>query len=702
MTIKDFFSGLLNKSDSSGGWHLFLSSNTLEKKKSKEYYFGIIFSAVDAIAKGVQNVDYGLYQKKGDEWFEVEDHDAIKLLKTPNLIHSDRDILYSISSHIDLFGQSFLWPVKTKMASKKIVELRLINPGEVQTKPDYENLIAGYKWNTQGKTREFDPQELVNILRPDPLDMINGLSTIGKARYEADNELNSQKLNASFYENGGLPSGVIGTDQPIDNKTFQSIKMRIKQQYEGAKNAYKMMFLTHGMKYSSIQPTQRDMEYVSQRKLNRDQILAIFQVPKSIVAVSEQVNKSVSEVEVRAFMENVVEPRLRIIFEKLNRFYLPLFDGTENMEFRFVSPIPADNEFQLAEKIASVRKWRTPNEIREEEGRDPIEGGDSLDSAVNFSFNPSSVESDEDDTPDESSKAKDTKKKTQIELLEEVVQSKQSEKECSNCNNPDHKHEHKHKAEELPKPSDQKNKDDREYTRRRNNYINAKEKKFALELNQHLQFLIRDISKQPIAKGYEDLTPEEQLELTPEVVSSKILPDDEKLRQWETLLFLMVLNNHTQMWKTINKQMNDVYGYEPINLDEGVNLNYISNRSNFTSKSVNETVFKRIRSTIDQSVKDGEIDLKKIKKNILSDLKDAKDWKVEQIARTELAWSYGEAQMKIFEQNKVKEVKWMCGSGACEICKANCGKVVELNKTFPSGHTNEPAHVNCACMVVAA
>jgi len=688
MTIKDFISGLFSKSN--GGWNYFYSSAPYSSKASQEYYFGIIFSCTDAIAKAVQNVEYGLYKKKGDDYEEVTDHPAIKLLKTPNVIHSDRDFLYTFSSHIDLYGQSFLWPIRTCMSSKNIVELRILNASNVHTIPSDENLIDGYKWKTGTKTRDFEPQELVNILRPDPIDMINGLSTIQKAKYEGDNELNSQKLNASFYENGGLPSGVISTDSAVDQKTFDMIKRRVKQQYEGVKNSYKVMFLTHGANYKAIQPTQRDMEYVSQRKLNRDQILSIFQVPGSVIAVSENSNRAVAEVELRAFMENTVEPRLRFIFDKLNRFYLPMFEGTEGMELRFESVVPADRQFELLEKVQSVRKWRTPNEIRASEGLEPIEGGDGLDSATNFSFNPADTSSDEDISGDDTS---DDKNKAENKALETLAQAWSKEKECTDCN----KGDHKTKLEELPKPSDQSNKKDREYTRRRNSYISAKEKKFALELNQHVSFLIRDIKKESIkmVKGIE-----EDFELTPQVVESKILPDDEKIEQWKTMLFLMILKNNTQIWKTASKQMNDVYGYKEIEVDRLVS-NFISDRANFTSKSVSTTIFKQIRTSIDNAVKNGEIDLRKIKDIVVDNMRDVKDWKAEQIARTELAWSYSEVQMKTYKENGVEKVKWVCGGNPCEICATNCGEEVELNKSFSSGHTNEPAHINCMCMVVA-
>lgn len=681
MTIKDFFSGLLSKSNNSTaqGWNFILQSAGYNTRKNQVYYFGIIFSAVDAIGKAVQNTDYGLFKKVGDEWEEVEDHEAIKLLKTPNNIHSDRDFLYLMSSHIDLSGQAFLYPVRTKMSSKRIVELRMLVPSNVRTKESYENLIDGYEWIVGTKKVNFKPEDLINILRPDPTNPVQGLSTIGKARYEGDNELNSQELNASFYANGGLPSGVITTDNALEADVFKRLKMQIKRQYEGVSNAYKIMFLTHGMNYNSIQPTQRDMEYVAQRKLNRDQILAIFQVPKSVVAVSDQLNKSVSEVELRAFMSNTVEPRVKMIFEKLNRFYLPLFEGTEDMMFRYKSPVPEDKEFVLNEKIASVRRWRTPNEIRREEGLEDIEGGDTIDQPFSLNFTPI-----DDEEPKKSLKSTSLlEKKAENEQVKLLVQATHQE------------NEHVHKIEELPKPGEQDNDDAENYTKRRNRYIQVKEYKFSLELNALFIDLAKSIARKPVKKSIE-----EDIENSPEMIFSKVMPEKDKMSQWKTLLYLLLLKNNTEIWQTATKQLSEVFKYNKVPVEGGI-ASLVSQRSQISSKSISDTLLKRIRDDIDNSIKEGDIDLRKIQKNIVNLVGDIKEWKAEQIARSELAWAYGEANHKTFLDNGVKQVKWVVGGGACKICEPNAGQIVDIGKTFPSGHTNEPAHINCRCMTLA-
>jgi len=674
MNLKSVFSNLFKKEVGwSNSFSILPSSAT---KSNRELYFGIIFSCIDAIATSVSEVPFGLYRKKGEDWEEVLDNPLLDLLQKPNPMQTATDFIYLMSTNIDTNGQAFIYPIKTGFNSKKVVEMQLLNPNGVTTLTNEKSPIIeilGYKYVRNGLSYPFKKDELINIIKPNPFSQNIGISTIQMARFDGTNELNSIQMNNAFYDNGATPSGILETEQQMDPATFQKLKAKIKSQYEGKNNAFRMMFLTHGLSYKSVSPTQRDMQYVEQRKLNRDQILSIFKVPKSIVAVSDNVNRATAEAENISFQKVVVKPRLELIFDKLNMFLLPLFNlNPKEYELRFENPVDEDKEFILKEKVASVNIWRTVNEIRQDEGLEPVEGGDELPLT-----NLSNLSDDEQSTPLDSDK---TDNKEDEEEKEKGL-----------------KHEHKTK-ELLPDPKDVKGKKNKEYIKRRNAYIKYKEAQYSLALLQHFNFLISDIRKAPIKKQLESDDLEEQFEYTDEQVFEKIMPEKEKRKQWEALLLLLILANNTQIWKTNNKQLKEVYGLD-IEMND-LTENFISRRAVFSAKSVSDTVYKRIKDVINNDVKNGITDIKQIKKDISFLLTDAKAWKVEQIAQTEMAWAYGEASYKSYLNNGVKQVEWLCGSNPCEVCQSNCGVVIDINKTFPSGDIHEPVHPNCRCSVL--
>lgn len=666
MNIFTSLKSLLNKSFA-GVWTSFYNT---DERDVKELYFGIIYSCIDAIATNVSKTPFGLYQKKGDEYTKIEDHPAITILNKPNQVQTGSDLLYLMSSHIESYGQAVLKPKKGGF-SEKVSGLRLLNPTYLSTVQSEEDIIGGYKYSSYGKIEEYKTEDLINILRPSPYNQAIGLSTIQMSKYEGDNELDIIEHNNSFYKNGAVPSGILSTDQSINKETFEKLDSNLKSKFSGVKNHFKLMLLTNGFKYNQVAVSQGDLDYVSQRRLNRDQIMAIFKVPKSMMAVSDQLNKATAEVEYRAFMQNVVEPRLKMIFDKLNRFYLPLFGLDNSYELRYEDPIPDDVETDLKQKTNSVNVWKTVNEIRAEEGLDPLEGGDVL-PVMNFYNSFNQEEEEKEDEKEDEKNDKDDKKD------EKAVKTKDS----------------------LPNPNDISRKIWKEYTERRNRYLNYKINKLELEILQHVNFFIRDIKKEDIKERSikKEMGVDELTELNPDVIYEQVMPEKSKTDQWKLLLYLMLLKRGMETGVSCDKQLSEVFDFKKLNM--GMIEAVVSTRAKMASKSVSDTMMKKIRDVIENDVKKEITDLRQIKKDIVFYLNDQKDWKVDQIARTELVRIYEETQAESYKENGVTKTKWLCGVNPCPECAKNCGEEVERGQAFSSGHFNAGIHPSCVCEVV--
>ena len=72
---------------------------------------------------------------------------------------------------------------------------------------------------------------------------------------------------------------------------------------------------------------------------------------------------------------------MELIVDTLSHQLLPFFG--DNLLLGFDDPVPSDKDYVLKEKAQSVNVWRTPNEIREMEGRPPLPGGDMLLGRIN-------------------------------------------------------------------------------------------------------------------------------------------------------------------------------------------------------------------------------------------------------------------------------------------------------------------------------
>jgi capsid portal protein len=81
---------------------------------------------------------------------------------------------------------------------------------------------------------------------------------------------------------------------------------------------------------------------VESRRFTRDEILAIFKVPKSVIGITDDVNRASALTAERTFYKSCIEPISKLIQETINKeiFYNEVY-------FRFVNVVPADNEQYL-------------------------------------------------------------------------------------------------------------------------------------------------------------------------------------------------------------------------------------------------------------------------------------------------------------------------------------------------------------------
>lgn len=638
--LQKFTSFVTNqKNQSAGSWvSLFSQSKT---RTTNEMYTGLVFKCVDLIASNVSTNHFGLYRNNSDDDVDpVYDHPALKLLKKPNKYQTSADLLYLISTHIDVAGVAYLYPVKS-LSGSEYVELWALNPLCVKPKSGAGSLITHYEYRVGGKTEKFEVDELVEIKRPNPFNALEGLSTIEKSRYEIEGMLSAIHWNSSFFENGAMPSGIVTTDQKLAVEAFTRLKQVWKEEYSGSGNTGKTLFMDSGLKYDQIMLKQKDMDFMEQRKFSRDEILAMFGVPKGIL-YADDVNRANAEAAKYFFAEHTLSPRLDLIFEKLNVFYLPKFKNSENLAFSFESPVPEDQEHSLQRKEKAVNRWLTINEVRAEDGYEPVEGGDILYFDIGVAPIGEDVE---------------TKGGKTLQLRVKTT------------------------------------KNDRKYLAERRRYIATQEEQATKKYKAHLEFLTRQIKK------YRPDETKAVAKSTERQLLSELIPN---LTDWQNLTAKITFDLGISILEDSARQTATRYDLPAdFKLEHSGAISVLQSRANATAQSVVDATKQQAQRIIAEQLAKGDVTLDKIRKELVNQLDMDVDWKAQRLARTEVLSAYSEGSMLIYKQSEaVKKLKWLSVNDACEICKPNNDVVIDKNGVFPSGHQNTPAHPNCRCEVI--
>lgn len=614
--------------------------------KPQNLYYGTVYACIDITAQNIAACEYYLTKTVRGKKERVYDHPFLDLLHRPNSYQTGSDVLYLLSTYLDTHGDAFILPIRA-LNKKNIIELYVLDPSRVTVIAGKSELVVGYKYLTrENKEEYFAADDLVPIVQPNPYNQLRGVSTIAMAKHEIEADYNSIVWNKNFFENGAIPSGVLTVKDTLEDDSFARLKSEWKRNYEGKANAYKTAILEGGVEYKVINPSQKDMDFIEQRRFSRDQILSVFKVPKSLVAITDDVNRANAETQEYVFAKRVLKPRLNLIREKLNRFLLAQYPDMQGYSLEFENPVPDDKEYTLKRKKESVGLWVTPNEIREEEGREPINDGDTLSRLVTQNTSTSEKKG---------------------------LQSK------------------------SVKTSNQAD----EYIKLTSDFLNQKEGEMIKDLNdlyKELLDMIGKIEKKTFAVH--------KKESADEIVSS-IYP---QTSSWLEKVKKVLASYGITAIKASYTNNEDVYKlgaeFSLVNVNA---LEWLKGRIETTASDIDQTLYNRVREIVQQNMDQQVFDVDKLKKEVVATLTDEQAWRIERIARNELMTSYGQSSYITYKQAGVSRKEWYTAldERVCVWCGPLHGTVVHIDDKFTSSaenvsHTKHttPLHINCRCTLL--
>ena len=350
------------------------------ERKGKAYLEamrGWVYIAVKAIAQEVAKIDLVLYKKTGKKIEVVENHEMIDLLDIINPFTTRNDFFEATQIYLELTGEAFWYKYKV---NQKTRQMWLLRPDFIDILPPKKrgDYIGGYRYKVTGMKDpiNYDINEVVHFKYFDPTNPYRGMGTLQAAAYAYDTDLFSSKWNRNFFFNNAMPTTLLTTEQNIKGKEIKRIKAEWKAKFGGVNKAHKMAILTGGLKVDDVlKQSVKDMDFLNLRKFSRDEILNIFQVPKSVIGITEDVNRANAQEGRIVWLDNVIKPKMVKLVSFLNEFFCPEWGDEYFFGFKDPSPSSVDNNLKLVKEGASIL---TINERRELIDYEPLPDGDVI------------------------------------------------------------------------------------------------------------------------------------------------------------------------------------------------------------------------------------------------------------------------------------------------------------------------------------
>ena len=294
-----------------------------------------VYVAVTRISQSLAQIPLQIIQKDrlGTPDAVLRDQNPARglrsLLQNPNPWQSRYDFMEGLGVSLELTGNAFI--EKAEMVGSRPKELYVLDPSAMTIVPDRRKRVKKYILTVNARRIEYQPEEIIHVRYPNPMNQHWGLSPLTAARIAIDIDRGALEWNQNFMNRGGWPAGTITSEATPAKDEIRRIRSEIRAYANsGKRGAARILFLTGGLKYSAIAVTPKDMDWLSARRFSRDEILAIYNVPFAIAGLfsTEQTTARSAGVreQIRNFYRFNILPKMDgKVLGALNRELVPAF-----------------------------------------------------------------------------------------------------------------------------------------------------------------------------------------------------------------------------------------------------------------------------------------------------------------------------------------------------------------------------------------
>ena len=337
------------------------------------------YACVKKIGQKVSSVDYTLLKviNADGDTKEVKSHPILDLLYSPNPSQTKKEFIDQWQHNKLLAGENFIWKVRS--AGGIVVEMYNLRPDKMIVIYDTEGGVKGYEFRVSDtKVTSFIPEDIIHDKNTNPSDPRRGYSPVKSASSRVQTEEYATAYQRDFFKKNARPDAILKVKDYIKEGTKEDIIEKWENKYMGTGKGSKLAILEAGLEYQQVAVSQREMDYIESLKSTRDDILVAFQVPKPIVAITDQVNYANAKTASEIFLRETILPEVLTVLEVLNeRLVYPDFDV--RLQLDYVDFIAEDRELALKEYEKGLTLgYLTINEVRMREGLEPVVGGWSI------------------------------------------------------------------------------------------------------------------------------------------------------------------------------------------------------------------------------------------------------------------------------------------------------------------------------------
>lgn len=332
-----------------------------------------VLACVKVISDGCATPALHVYREGADRrrQLAVNIPEYRMLNRRPNEWQTSFEFRRTMTFHAALTGDALAVKV---MAGNRVRELIPVRPGNYQIDRTARYDVRYRVHDEFGMIGEFTADQVFHL--PNwQWDFWRGLNAVRLAASAIGLSMAAEQSQAKLHENGGRPAGILTTEAKLDQTAVDRLRQSWRKFTE--ERRFGTAILDNAMKYQPLSMSGVDAQHVETRRLQIEEICRAFGVfPIMVGHADKTATFASSEAFFAAHLKHTLAPWHQLWLQRIDEF---LLDGSGPLWAEF------DTRYLTAGSMADRSTWArtmaemgiyTRNELRDEEGKDPLPGLD--------------------------------------------------------------------------------------------------------------------------------------------------------------------------------------------------------------------------------------------------------------------------------------------------------------------------------------
>jgi HK97 family phage portal protein len=284
---------------------------------------------------------------------------------------------YRLSSQL-LMSSRGAFIEKVRGRDGRIIGLNLLPPQHTAPIPDPKRFVSGYEvLMPNGDKIVMPPNDVIWVRKPHPLDPYLSLTPMESAGIAIEIENLAKLYNRNYLLNDGRPGGLLVLKGEIDEDDKAELTNRFRGNL-GRVGGTTVIASEDGVDYIDTSSSPRDAAYIQMRQITKEEILASFGVPESVIGNASGRTFSNAAEEIRVFWIETMMPHLEPLARSLDELDADHYVDFDTSEVPILVIYKQEREKYLLQELQ--QGLISPNEYRLATGKKKVKGdlADSL------------------------------------------------------------------------------------------------------------------------------------------------------------------------------------------------------------------------------------------------------------------------------------------------------------------------------------